>query len=252
MIPIPDIANISLRDWIDFTNAIKPYEERHLQLIESPECHRRDILLTKNSVDKAYCAYGFFDKEVVPYVDDVLKWYRELMEAIERVSPIDIVLPLFEDITFGQFVDSKMITSNTEKSRWELMPYIIAIYCNGEYHHKFTDENGVQFNYAMEIPLKHVIFVSDWFNNLNETINSNYTVFQDSGDDEKPNMKEHMQRWGWINFLKSIAKTKVFDIAGSGLNSIDCARAASLDDVLNWASEERDYNIALSRDMEIK
>jgi hypothetical protein len=53
-----------------------------------------------------------------------------------------------------------------------------------------------------------------------------------------------------VNFLKSISKTKVFDIANSGLNSIDCARRASAFDVLVYASEEKDYNDAQAMDYE--
>lgn len=95
-----------------------------------------------------------------------------------------------------------------------------------------------------------IMAISQFWEALNEYANANFTLFQDSGEQEGANMKEHMQRWGWVNFLKSIAKTKVFDIAGSGLNSIDCARQAKCATVLTWASEEKDYNIALSRDME--
>ena len=52
-------------------------------------------------------------------------------------------------------------------------------------------------------------------------------------------------------FLKNIAKTKTFDISGSGKNSIECLRESKAYDVLIWASEEKDYNIAVSRDMKL-
>ena len=56
--------------------------------------------------------------------------------------------------------------------------------------------------------------------------------------------------YGWINFLKSIAATKVFDIPGSGKNSIQCAREAKCFDVLIWASEEKSFNEAQALDHE--
>ena len=53
-----------------------------------------------------------------------------------------------------------------------------------------------------------------------------------------------------MNFLKTIARAKVFDIPSKALNSIEAARAAKLMDVLTWASEEKDYNMASEADME--
>lgn len=63
-------------------------------------------------------------------------------------------------------------------------------------------------------------------------------------------MKRHFERWGWINFLKNIASTKVFDLPGSGMNSIDCARKASAFDVLIYASEDKSFNEAESLDFD--
>lgn len=53
-----------------------------------------------------------------------------------------------------------------------------------------------------------------------------------------------------MNFLKAIAKTKVFDIPGSGSNSIECARRAKAFDVLVFASEEKELNEAQFLDYE--
>lgn len=63
-------------------------------------------------------------------------------------------------------------------------------------------------------------------------------------------MKAHFDRYGWINFLKTIAATKVFDIPGAGKNSIDCARESPLFDVLIYASEDKNYNEAQALDYE--
>lgn len=58
--------------------------------------------------------------------------------------------------------------------------------------------------------------------------------------------------YGWINFLKSIAATKVFDIAGGGKNSIQNAREANVFDVLIYASEEKSLNEAQALDHEVE
>lgn len=62
-------------------------------------------------------------------------------------------------------------------------------------------------------------------------------------------MIKHYERFGWINFLSSIAETKIFDIPGSGMDSIDCAKRANLYKVLIYASEKRDYNVAVTASM---
>jgi hypothetical protein len=59
-----------------------------------------------------------------------------------------------------------------------------------------------------------------------------------------------MENWGWVNFLKEIAKTKVFDLPGTGMNSIDCAKASNAYDVLLFASEEKSFNEAQNLDYE--
>lgn len=251
------LDNITLTQWIDYTNSLKPLDE-HLTAIHAlPDCERKRILLTKNLVDRAYHTYEHWGGKEDVLVDDVLKEYTEVFCKIFE----DVAKPILPDmpsseltgmnpIEFGQFIDAKMITSDPTRNKWELMQYIMAIFCSGKYKEVHCDESNEVFVYCGTIPMDQVLYISQWWEKLNTYINENYTLFQDSGEDEGANMKEHMQRWGWINFLKTIAKTKVFDIAGSGLNSIDCARRAKCDDVLTWASEEKDYNIAAMRDME--
>jgi hypothetical protein len=53
-----------------------------------------------------------------------------------------------------------------------------------------------------------------------------------------------------VNFLKGIAKTKVFDIPGSSCNSVECARMAKAFDVLVYASEDKEYAEAQYLDYE--
>ncbi|MGE9312876.1 hypothetical protein ACLOAU_14605 [Niabella sp. CJ426] len=50
--------------------------------------------------------------------------------------------------------------------------------------------------------------------------------------------------------MKSIAEKKVFDIPGSGMNSIDCAREASAFDVMIYASEEKSFGESQYLDQE--
>lgn len=53
--------------------------------------------------------------------------------------------------------------------------------------------------------------------------------------------------WGWINFLSSIAESKVFDIPGSGMDSIECAKIAKAFKVLVFASEKKDFAVAYNK-----
>lgn len=61
-------------------------------------------------------------------------------------------------------------------------------------------------------------------------------------------MKEHMDNYGWLNMLKEIAKTKVFDL--TGMNSVDAVRQTKCFDVLIFASEEKMFNESQNLDYE--
>jgi hypothetical protein len=63
-------------------------------------------------------------------------------------------------------------------------------------------------------------------------------------------MREHLETWGWVSLLKELAKTKVFDMPGTGLNSVDCVRISPAFDVLLYASEEKLSAEAESLDFE--
>lgn len=61
-------------------------------------------------------------------------------------------------------------------------------------------------------------------------------------------MNDHMKTFGWVNLLKEIAKTKVFDM--DGMNSIESVRMSPAFDVLVFASEEKMFNEAQNLEME--
>lgn len=245
-----NLQDVTLSRWIEFTDSIKELTDNGVLLNEQPVSHRREVLLTQNHVEKAFAWATFFEIQV-EYVNDAIERYNAFMALFDGETP-DIKTPNIADITFGQFIDSKMMTANSEVSIWRQMQYVMVIYETIHYKPEYLDEESKEFKAFCTVLLDSVIAYMRWFESLNNTINTSYTVFQESGIDEGDHMKEHMRRWGWINFLKSIAKTKVYDIPGSGLNSIDCARAAKMEDVLVWASEEKEYNVAMSLDMESK
>lgn len=66
------------------------------------------------------------------------------------------------------------------------------------------------------------------------------------GGGGKPELIKHYEEWGWINFLSSIAETKVFDVPGKGIDSIECAKIAKAFKVLVFASEKKDFNVAMN------
>ncbi len=63
-------------------------------------------------------------------------------------------------------------------------------------------------------------------------------------------MKQHFHNFGWVNFLKTVAATKVFDIMG--LNSLDSVRASPAFDVLVFTSEDKMFNESQALDYEAK
>lgn len=248
---LPLLSDITLKQWIEYNNSLQVLNEQLKAINDSPDSHRKNILLTKNLVDKAYHTYSFFGNTEALYIDDVLRGYADFIAASNDIvkAPDPIAT---EDIEFGQFIDAKMLIAANEaanKTRWDILPYILSIFCYSPFEDTHTNENSVMYKAALITPLDKAIGLMIWFDELNNYIQEAFTLFQDSGEEEKAAMKEHMKRWGWVNFLKSIAKTKVFDISGSGMNSIDCARKAKMVEVLTWASEEKDYNLAMAEDM---
>lgn len=59
-------------------------------------------------------------------------------------------------------------------------------------------------------------------------------------------MIAHFEQWGWINFLSAMAETKVFDVPGSGLDSIECCKRAQAFKVLTYASEKKQFDAAMA------
>lgn len=57
-----------------------------------------------------------------------------------------------------------------------------------------------------------------------------------------------MKHFGWMNFLKSVAMTKIFD--KPGLNSLESVRKSYCFDVLAFASEDKLDNESQILDME--
>lgn len=266
------IDDLQLIDLIRLNAKLKPLDIEH-NVIASGDYtdQRKQILLSRIFVSKAKVAYRqLLDKPRAEVegmeADTLISWYTDFINSFD-IPLIDrwwleVRLPEPElthmvPITFGQFIDAKMtaeagITSGQD--RWQVVQYLIAIFCIGtkkKYDYNYTNELNPQFIRSGRVSIRKAILVSTWWDKLTRYINANYTVFQDSGDvrENSENMDEHMQRWGWVNFLKVVAKTKAFDINGSGLNSIDCVRETRASDILIWASEEKDHNVAVNRDM---
>lgn len=52
------------------------------------------------------------------------------------------------------------------------------------------------------------------------------------------------EAYGWENFLAAIAETKIFDLPGSGFDSVECAKIARAYKVLSYASQKKEYSLA--------
>jgi hypothetical protein len=258
------LQNITLGQWIDYTNALQPFE-KELQEINALQSYRKPVLLTGHHVKLAYFTLDFFGYDKMP-IDDAMQWYDKFLKIFEDVTcdmcvgniiwtcPRPEILPT-NALTFGEFIDAKMIVqSMAERNKWELLQYICAIFLRPEgeqYNPLHMEEDSERFKTMAYMPMSVAMEVSRFYEALNEYANSNFTIFQEAdGDDSSGHMRQHMQRWGWVNFLKAMAKTKVFDIPGGGKNSIECVRLANCCEVLTWASEDKDFNLAQSADME--
>jgi hypothetical protein len=248
------LQNLTLNTWISYTEFIKPYEQAITDVYKLPICKRREVLINRAIVERAYQTYMFFEGTTTT-VNDMLAYYatieQQFKDMTKVVLKVDYELTPISTITFGQFIDAKQIVGSCQ-NRWMVIQYLISIFFSGEYQDMFCNEKSEQFQSAGQTLLGYGIAVGEWWEKFNDYINTNFTLFQQGATKgNNPNMQEHMKRWGWVNFLSSVAKAKVWDIAGIGKNSIDCARSASLFDVLTIASEEKDYNIAMSLDMEV-
>lgn len=240
------LSQIKLYKFIEYCQVIK-YLDAELNVIVDAKESKRDILYSKNQAKRAFEFCKFFEIEVAGLTDAKVI-YNDFESQIEKIKPFDIDI---NSLVYGQFHDSKMIIQGlSEKSRFEVLPYVIAIYNNGGelYDENCTDEESPKFKMALNEDLEFSFGWMKGFENMNKIINDKFSVFSQSEDSQGGHLSEHMQKWGWLNFLKAVVKTKVFDIAG--MNSIDSARMAKLNDVLIWASEDHDYNIALNNDME--
>lgn len=265
------IDDLSLVSLIELNRKLKPLEDRHNNIIAGEDSdQRKQILLTRVFIAKAKIAYTYILQQSASEVDSLdvdflFSWYTSFLESFELTLQgrwwLEAKLPEPElthmtPVTFGQFIDAKMIVDagvKDGKDRWQAVQYLVAIFCIGKrkYDYNWTNELSPHFIRSGKVTGRAAILVSRWWDQLNKHINDNYTVFQDSGDirENSENIDEHMKRWGWVNFLKGIAKTKAFDISGSGMNSIDCVRETKASEILVWASEEKDQNVATNRDM---
>lgn len=160
-------------------------------------------------------------------------------------------------MTFGQFIDAKNIVqvAREEKyGKWDLIRYVMAIFLRRDSDHYSEEDirdNSKRLTAIDELPLSVAIAASYWFEQFNTYLDKTFAIFRALGKaGEDKHAKAHFEAWGWVNFLKSIAKTKIFDIVSLGLNSIECARLASCYDVLIYASEEKLYQVAVAADID--
>jgi len=263
-------SEITLGRWIDFTDS-EGSTAIDAQLKEATELKgkRKDVRLTSIFVEQAYNTLAFFNGMPVEVlhkgvtVEGATELYTPFSKMVHTMQKVDIglwklpapVLSPQSDITFGQFIDSKIITqalNQQSQSKWRLLQYVCAIYLlrpDEKYNESFADDTSARFTYMSQLTLDKAITVMLFYEELNAFIEENFSLFHATGEKSGHHMKQHFEQWGWVNFLKSIAKTKIFDIPDSGMNSIDCARQTKLFEVLIYASEDKDYNVAYNRDM---
>ena len=249
-----DLCNLTLNQWNLYLDFIQPYEDAIKEYSSLKDCQRKKILLVNAIVERACLTYDYFQGNMID-VDSMIEYYNNIEKLFTKNYESSIVVPddrldVYTPITFGQFVDSKDICDKFTGNKWGLFKYLIAIYCNGVYKDDYCNEKSEQFTAAGQFKISDVIVFYKWWERFNTNISNSFAVFTktvSSGKDA--NVSGHMKRWGWIHFLKEIAKTKVFDIPGGNKDSIECVRAKNLFDILVWASEEKEYNEAVYNDL---
>lgn len=262
------IDKVTLVQLIELNKKLKPLDDEYKRLTDDTaiSAGRKQILLTGIFVKKASATFIDFDGKSMPEqgVDFLVSWYQDFLQEFdaeltgkwwEYIGLCAPELTHMSPITFGQFIDAKMMVDAGIKQgvdRWQTLQYLMAIFLVGksEYKDEYTFEENDWFILCGMCTLDMAIKVSKWWDMLNKYVNDHYTVFQDSGDSREncENIDEYMTRWGWVNFLMTVAKTKVFDILGSGMNSVDCVRKTKASEVLIWASADKEYNVATARD----
>lgn len=266
------VNKVTLSQLIEINKLVSGLDKRSYDIsVSDDSASRKAILQTNVFIQKAQYTYSYITGKSAQEIDTLsvdflFSWYSDFLKSFdaplvgrwwESAKLPEPELTHMTNITFGQFIDAKMIVDAGTRDghdKWQIVQYIMSIFMLNKkqaYDNTFVHEKSRQFIKCGTMPAYTAIVVSRWWDLLNKYINDNYTVFQDPGDrrENSENMDEHMRRWGWVNFLKSIAKTKAFDISGSGMNSIDCVRATKASEILVWASEERESNTAASRDM---
>ncbi|MFA6060059.1 MAG: hypothetical protein WC756_17785 [Taibaiella sp.] len=276
MVNVPEY--ITIQQAIEFHqefNSLISERLEQLEAIEDP--FEKELESIDFEIEQAYLMASFFSEYTALELQETMPALEVLFLFREKMQPLFITeadmfrstswnnetweLPPVElkpesIMVFGEFIDSKVMVQDVidnKGSKWEMLLYIATIFFrkeNEEYQGSFLFENSDRSELMKSLPLSIAAGIGTWYEAFNEYLQDYFPVFSESQIKSGAHIRLHMNQWGWVNFLKSVAATKVFDVANSGLNSIDCARRAKAYDVLVAASEEKQYNEAQALDME--
>ena len=270
---------VTLGQRIDYENQYGKALREQLDAISKIEDEfEKEVELAGYHLQKMYSIFAFFAGTTVEavkectYVDQVFSIYNNLLKPLVEDPEVDEQERLFfwnneiwelpeaelkhgSPMTFGEFIDAKQLIKDhidMGGNKLEYLPKICAIFLRRQeeaYEESFLFEDSHRLQLMHSLPMDIAAAVSFFFDQINEFIALSFPVFAPSRvKSSGRNMKEHFNRWGWINFLKSISQTKVFDMPG--INSIESARKSKLFDILVYASEEKEFGEAQALDME--
>lgn len=257
----------------------KKLDEQQAALLEQKDDMFRSLDESSLQVERMYCFAAFFTNTTLKYAKRTFRLgevataynscFAKMFNGADTVvvqreftwNEEQWVLPAVElmpnsKMTFGEFIDSKVVVQDAhqqKQTRWELLHQVAAIFLRkpGEtYTDEFIMPDSERLELLNHLPMRIALAVGEWFDQFNTFLDKSFPVFHKSDIKGGRNMKMHFAEWGWINFLKSIAQTKVFDVPAWGVDSIECARRAKCFDVLIYASEDKSYNEAQYYDME--
>lgn len=272
------IGDITIGQRIDFHALYgRDLAARAKEISQMEDGEEQEIALAEQAMNRIFSTFAFFTNCTVQavkesnFVDQVAAVYFGLLAGLmEDPEPVERRLFIWnseawylpdpelkhgDTMTFGEFIDAKQLMKDHIESGsdgLEYLPKICAVFLRKEgepYQESFLYEQSDRLQLMHSLPMDIAAAVARWFEQFNTFVHESFPVFFPSRlKSNNKFSKEHFNRFGWINFLKTIAQTKVFDLPG--INSIEAARVSRLFDVLIWSSEEKSMSEAYALDLE--
>src|SRR5690606_8365227 len=99
-------------------------------------------------------------------------------------------------------------------NQWEIIQRLAAIWLRPKgtaYDEALVHEGSEALAKMAGLPIGQAMRVAAFWEAFNADCAKRFSIFRKSRVKGGRAMAQHFEQWGWVNFLKGIAKTKVFD-----------------------------------------